>query len=179
MREHALNLEVGHAAAVNYAGNTRFKMPPCAQNAEARHAGVHLDVNAQLCAELGCGCIVFMRLGKAGDCLRDVVGYQVRHLLGGRVAEDEDGHYDAVCAQLHRLIEARNGQIIRAELLKRARDVNRTVTVSVGLDDAEKFDVFSDARAQSLIVMLYRVERDLCPCSAESGSHAVTFIPEC
>ena len=50
---------------------------------------------------------------------------------------------------------------------------------SAGLDDAEKFDVFSDARAQSLIVMLYRVERDLCPCSAESGSHAVTFIPEC
>ena len=155
-------------------------MPPCAQNAEARYAGVHLDVNAQLCAELGCGCIVFMRLGKAGDCLRDVVGYQVRHLLGGRWPRMRMGITMPFAQQLHRLIEApRNGQIIRAQLLKRTRDVNRAVTVSVGLDDAEKFDVFSDARAQSLIVMLYRVERDLCPCSAESGSHAVTFIPEC
>ena len=60
-----------------------------------------------------------------------------------------------------------------------SRDIKNTVTVSVGLDDAEEFDVFADASAQSLIVMLYRVERDLCPCSAESGSHAVTFIPEC
>ena len=106
VREHTFDIEVRHAAAVNYAGNARFKMPPCAQNAEARHAGVDLDMHAQLCAELGRGCIVFVRLGKAGDGLRDVVGYQVRHLLGGRVSEDEDGHYDAVCAQLHRLIEA-------------------------------------------------------------------------
>ena len=63
-------------------------------------------MNAQLCAELGRGGVVFMRLGKAGDGLGDVVGYKVRHLLGGRVAEDEDGHDDAVCTQLHRLVEA-------------------------------------------------------------------------
>ena len=46
VREHTLDIEVRHAAAVNYTGNTGFKMPPCAQNAEARHAGVDLDMHA-------------------------------------------------------------------------------------------------------------------------------------
>lgn len=96
----------------------------------------------------------------------DVVCDEVRHLVSGRVAEDENGHDDAVCAKLHRLIEARHSEVIRAELLKRACDVHRAVAVSVGLHDAEEFYILADAPAKHFIIVSYRVKVDLGPCSA-------------
>ena len=136
-------------------------------------------MNAHLPSELRGGFVVFLRLGKAGHGLGNVVGDEVRHLLCGRVPEDENGHDDAVCSKLHRLVEARHREIVSAQLLKRFRDVHRAVAVCVGLHDAEELDVLADACAERFIVVPYRVKVDLGPCSAKGGFHAITFIPEC
>ena len=168
VREYALNVEVFHAAAVGDALHAAVKMPPRAQNAEARHSAVHLDMHAQGLAESFRLGVVLLRLCKAGDGLGDAVFDEVFDLLARGVTEDEYGHTNAVCAQLHRLVKARDREIIRAELLKHPANVHRAVTVSVGLHDAEKFNILPDARAQHAAVVLYCVKVDFRPSPAES-----------
>ena len=97
----------------------------------------------------------------------DLVVDEVFHLVDGGVAEDEDGHGDAVAAQLYCLIKAADGEVVCTELLEALADLDRSMTVGVCLDDTEELDAVADALAQGLVVVVEGVEVDFCPGSPQ------------
>ena len=108
-----------------------------ALEAEAAHAGVELDVDLHLFAELH---------GGVTECLGDlIVLHSLRHidledalrLISGRKAEHEDGKLDAVHAQLLRLVNVGDRKVARADFFQMLRHAHGAVPISVRLDDAE------------------------------------------
>ena len=96
---------------------------------------------------------------------------EVFHLLAGRVAQDQDGHGDAVMAQLHGLVDAGHRQIVRPQLFQHAGDLDGSVAVAVRLHHAQKLHVGADVGAQCGIVVGQRVKVDLGPCSPQCRFH--------
>ena len=136
-----------------------------AEIAQPGHTGVYLDVYLQCTAAFDGLGTVLLRLGGAGHRLGDVQVDQVLHLLTGRVAQDQDGHGDAVVAQLHGLIDAGHRQIVGAQPLQRPRHLYGAVAVAVGLHHPQKFHVGAHVGPQGLIVVGQRVKVDLGPGS--------------
>ena len=79
------------------------------------------------------------------------------------MAEDQDRQINAALAQLHRLVETGDGQIVRARVLQQRGDLHRAVPVSVGLDHAQKAAALGQTAADRLIIVPQRAERDLRP----------------
>ena len=48
------------------------------------------------------------------------------------MAQDQDGHGDAVKAQLHSFVDAADSQIVRTQLLQMAGNLHGAMAVSIG-----------------------------------------------
>ena len=169
--EDALGLQSRRVAGVADTLHAGVKHLPAAQIPQPGHAGVHLDVDFQRAAAFYRLGAVLLRLGGTGHGLGDVQVDQVLHLLPRRVAQDQDGHGDAVVAQLHGLVDAGHRQIVRAQRFQRAGDLNGAVAVAVGLHHPQKFDRRAHVGAQRPIVVGQRVKVDLGPCSPQCRFH--------
>ena len=163
--EDALGLQARQGAVPADAVHAGVEMGPLAEVAQAGHAGVHLDMHLQRAAQAdGLGAVLH-RLGLAGDGLGDVQVYEPPHLLLGGVAQDEDGHGDAVIAQLHGLVHGADGQIVGPLFLQHPADHDGAVAVGVGLHHAQEFHVLPHAAAQHVVIVGDGVQIHLGPCS--------------
>ena len=169
--ENALGIDARHLAVLDDALDAAVEEIAFAQVAQTRHARVDLDVHLERLAEPRGLARVVDGLGLAGDRLGDVVVDELFDLVGGGVAQDQDGHGDAVGAQLHGLVDAAHGQVIRARFLQAAADLHRSVPVGVGFDDAHELHVVTDVRLELSVVAGQRVEVDFSPGPFQCRCH--------
>ena len=122
----------------------RFFLRP---HADAAHAGIQLDVQLNLPMKLlACGAQrTNARLVK--DHLRQAA--RGDRLRGGFLdaAEHKDRRVYSGLAQLCALLRDGDSEHIRAGLKRRARHLNRAVTIAVGLDHGKEFNPFRKACA--------------------------------
>ncbi len=111
------------------------------------------------------------RLFKPRDGLRDAVFNQLPRIGRLRVAEDEDRHFHARPAQLQRLVQAGDRQVIRTRLFQQQRRLNRAVTVGVGLHHAEEAAGLRECRADRPVIVQNVFHADFGPAAFIRNSH--------
>ena len=174
VREDPLGLEPGQGAGARHVLHAAVEALAPAEEAQARHAGVEGDVDAQRAAEpKGLGGKL-LRLFEVRDRLRDVVFQEHARVLKGRVAEDQDRHRDAAVAQLHRLVETGHGEIICPRLLQSPRHLKGAVAVGVGLDHAEEAAALRQGRPDGADVVPDVLQADLRPGPLFQLAHSFT-----
>ena len=141
-----------------------------AKDAQAAHAGVRLQVAAELFAQLHG--LVRKALGhfQAVNGLGDVVVNQLIGILHWRIAQHQDGAFDAGVSELFRLVQAGHGQVVRPQGFQLLGHRHGTVTVGVGLDQADEFAV-GRTLPQEAVVVCQAIEMDLCPGSSSLFCH--------
>lgn len=88
----------------------------------------------------------------------------LRGIAGRRIAQQQHRQPHGRPPQLHRLLEIRDGQIIRPQLLQRMADLHGPVTVRIRLDDAQEPAAVCHMAPQLMIVIFQMVQIDFCPC---------------
>ena len=146
------------------------------QISQPRHTGVYLDVHRQLAAAAHRLLAVLQRLGLAGHRLGNVQIDEPSHLLTGRVAQDQDGHGDAVAPQLRRLVYAGHRQVIRAQRLQGPAHLHGPVAVGIRLHHTQKLHLRAHPVTQRPIVVRQRVQVDLRPCSPQCRFHCYASV---
>ena len=179
VREDALHLQPRQAAGGTDGLDAGAEVLARRQETQPRHAGIDLDMYLKRSAAAHGLLAVLQCLGLTGHGLRDVVLDEQRNLLLRRVAEDEHGHGDPIFAQLHRLVRARDGQIVCTQLLQRLRDAHGPVSVGVGLHHAQKLHARPDPAAQRLVVVCQSVEINLRPGSPQCRFHVFSSFLSC
>ena len=103
--------------------------PVVGKEAQAAHARVRLDMDAEGAAGVCHGPSVLQGM----DLLGDVQGRLLRRLLRGRIAQDQDGQGNLRPPELQGLLEVGNRQVFRPQLLKLPGHRHRPVAVGVRL----------------------------------------------
>ena len=146
-----------------------------ALESQSAHTGIQLQVYHQSFAA-GRG-FLGVRLGQLQrrHILRHpVVDQNLRH-VGGGVAQHQNGQLNPVMAQLLRLFQIGNGQIVRSQALQLLCHADSPVSVCVRLDHAQIFGLWSHLFPQLVIVIRQRIEIDLRPSPPKEFFHTLTF----
>ena len=175
-----LRQQTGQTAGGDDVGHALVKAVAAAEETQTGHAGVDLDVDAELPAQRRRAGGELLRLGKAGHRLGDVVVDERLGILRRGVAQDQQRHGDAGAAQLHGLVQAGHGQIVRALALQQAGHRHGAVAVGVGLDHAQKPAALRQGGADGAVVVADVVKADLGPCSLlQAVSHTFPLLSHC
>ena len=175
VREHALDVQMRKRARFQQLRQCPFVV--ICEKADARHAGVELQMHVQDIIRSGQRRIQLLRVFQRVDLLRDVHKHHRVGKLRRRIAEDEQRRADAAAPKLHSLLQIGDRQIVRAELAQRVAQRNGAVAVSVGLHHAEKAAAGGDMFLDRAVVVLQIIQRHLRPCSSESF-HSDCLVPE-
>ena len=172
MRENAFGVKSGHIAGLADSFYTCLIMSALTQVTETRHSGVHLNMYLQNPARGLRRLAVLNSLRAAGDSLRDIVFDQPSDLFLRSMSEDQHRNSrDPVESEFHRLVNAADREIISTELLQKAAHLQSSVAVRVGLNDSEELNTRADVFADLFIIVFYRVEIGLGPCSSKRRFH--------
>ena len=137
------------------------------EEADARHAGIELEMDIQDVIRAGEG--RFQRLGvfERVHLLRDVHEDHAVGIFGRRIAEDQDRRADARAADLNGLFQIGDGEIGRAEISQRLADRDGPVAVGIGLDDAKEAAAGWDMAHDGVVVMFQIIHGHIGPGSFE------------
>ena len=145
-----------------------------AQKAKPGHSGIDLNVNPELRAQSYTLFRIFYSLGKTGYRLRQLLGDQRLRVLPRRMAQNQNRHTDAPFSQLQRLIETRDGQIVRPFLLKQPCHSSCAMAIGVSLHNAEKAASAWQMSPYFLVIVFDVIKADLSPCSLMQLFHINT-----
>ena len=108
------------------------------EDAEAIHAGVHLELNGDIfLAQLRGGGFVSKKLLATVNCGSEIVLQEIFFLAGPETAENQDRRADAGLANFDALTGGGNAEPIRAGLFEGLGDSRATMAIAIAFDDGE------------------------------------------
>ena len=136
-----------------------------AKEAETRHAGIYLDMDVELFPQRDSRSGILLRLGKAGNRLRNVMLDQTAGILPGCMPENQNWHGNTAGTQLQCLIQTGNRQIIGTAILQKHGNPEGTVAVGIRLYNAKKAASGWNVASDGFIVMSDIRQADFGPGS--------------
>ena len=137
------------------------------KEADARHAGIELQVHVQDVVRPGQRLVQLLRVGQRMHLLRDIEEDHIRGVLRRRIAQDQNRQAHLAAPDLHGLLQIGHGQIFCAEIGQRPADRHGPVAVGIGLHHAEKARTGRQMRPDGAVIVFQIVERDIRPGSFE------------
>ena len=137
------------------------------KEADARHAGIKLEMDIQNIIRPRQRFVQFLRVSKRMHLLRNIEEDHIRGVLRRRIAQDQNRQAHLAAPDLYGLLQIGNGQILRAEIGQRSADRHGPVAVGIGLHHAEKARTGRQMCPNRAVVIFQIVERDVRPCSFE------------
>ena len=165
VRERTLDAQVPHTADREQL--LRRLRRAVGEEADARHAGIELEMDIQDVIRAGEGLFQRLSVFERVYLLRDVHKDHAVGIFGRRIAEDQDRRADARAANLNGLLQIGDGEIGRAEIGQRLADRDGPVSVGIGLDDAKEAAAGWDMAHDGVVVMFQIIHGHIGPGSFE------------